>query len=127
IRSRETMDYAIAFAETGHLVFATLHANNANQAIDRIIHFFEADRHNQLFMDLSLNMKAIVAQQLIPTIDGNGRRAAIEILINSQRMADLISKVVMQEITAEMKLSRELRIKAFAWGLYELNRAKRRG
>ena len=71
IRSRETMDYAIAFAETGHLVFATLHANNANQAIDRIIHFFEADRHGQLFMDLSLNLKAMVALQLIPTVDGN--------------------------------------------------------
>ena len=98
IRSRETMDYAIAFAETGHLVFATLHANNANQAIDRIIHFFEADRHNQLFMDLSLNLRAMVAQQLIPTIDGNSRRAAIEILINSPLISDLIRKGDVHEI-----------------------------
>ena len=98
IRSRETMDYAIAFAETGHLVFATLHANNANQAIDRIIHFFEADRHGQLFMDLSLNLKAMIAQQLIPTIDGTGRRAAIEVLINSPLISDLIRKGDVHEI-----------------------------
>ena len=72
IRNREVMNYAIQYAETGHLVFATLHANNANQAVDRIIHFFESDRHNQLFMDLSLNLQAIIAQQLIPTADGKG-------------------------------------------------------
>ncbi|MEE1124157.1 MAG: ATPase, T2SS/T4P/T4SS family, partial [Acinetobacter pseudolwoffii] len=124
IRSRETMDYAIAFAETGHLVFATLHANNANQAIDRIIHFFEADRHNQLFMDLSLNMKAIVAQQLIPTIDGNGRRAAIEILINSPLIADLIRKGDVHEIKDLMKRSRELGMQTFDQALYDLYKAK---
>jgi twitching motility protein PilU len=83
IRSRETMDYAIAFAETGHLVLATLHANNANQALDRIIHFFEADRHSQFIWIYHLISRAMVAQQLIPTPDGNSRRAAIEILINT--------------------------------------------
>ncbi|MEC7471911.1 MAG: PilT/PilU family type 4a pilus ATPase, partial [Pseudomonadota bacterium] len=81
IRTRETMDYAVAFAETGHLCLATLHANNANQALDRIINFFPPDRHNQVWMDLSLNLKAIVAQQLVPTPDGKGRRAVIEVLI----------------------------------------------
>ena len=124
IRSRETMDYAIAFAETGHLVFATLHANNANQAIDRIIHFFEADRHNQLFMDLSLNLKAIVAQQLITTIDGNSRRAAIEILINSPLVADLIRKGDVHEIKDLMKRSRELGMQTFDQALYDLYKAK---
>ena len=124
IRSRETMNYAIAFAETGHLVFATLHANNANQAIDRIIHFFEADRHSQLFMDLSLNLKAIVAQQLIPTIDGNSRRAAIEILINSPLVADLIRKGDVHEIKDLMKRSRELGMQTFDQALYDLYKAK---
>lgn len=124
IRNREVMSYAIQYAETGHLVFATLHANNANQAIDRIIHFFEADRHNQLFMDLSLNMKAIVAQQLIPTIDGNGRRAAIEILINSPLIADLIRKGDVHEIKDLMKRSRELGMQTFDQALYDLYKAK---
>ena len=124
IRSRETMDYAIAFAETGHLVFATLHANNANQAIDRIIHFFEADRHGQLFMDLSLNLKAIVAQQLIPTIDGNSRRAAIELLINSPLVSDLIRKGDVHEIKDLMKRSRELGMQTFDQALYDLYKAK---
>lgn len=120
IRSRETMNYAIAFAETGHLVFATLHANNANQAIDRIIHFFEADRHNQLFMDLSLNLKAVVAQQLVPTIDGQSRRAAIEILINSPLISDLIRKGEVNEIKDLMKRSRELGMQTFDQALFEL-------
>ena len=124
IRSRETMDYAIAFAETGHLVFATLHANNANQAIDRIIHFFEADRHGQLFMDLSLNLKAMVAQQLIPTVDGNSRRAAIEILINSPLISDLIRKGDIHEIKDLMKRSRELGMQTFDQALYDLYKAK---
>ena len=123
IRSRETMDYAIAFAETGHLVFATLHANNANQAIDRIIHFFEADRHGQLFMDLSLNLKAMVAQQLIPTIDGNSRRAA-KILINSPLISDLIRKGDIHEIKDLMKRSRELGMQTFDQALYDLYKAK---
>ena len=120
IRSRETMDYAIAFAETGHLVFATLHANNANQAIDRIIHFFEADRHSQLFMDLSLNLKAMVAQQLIPTPDGLSRRAAIEILINSPLISDLIRKGEVHEIKDLMKRSREIGMQTFDQALFDL-------
>lgn len=120
IRSRETMNYAIAFAETGHLVFATLHANNANQAIDRIIHFFEADRHNQLFMDLSLNLKAVVAQQLVPTLDGQSRRAAIEILINSPLISDLIRKGEVNEIKDLMKRSRELGMQTFDQALFDL-------
>ncbi|KAF5276909.1 hypothetical protein FQR65_LT16134 [Abscondita terminalis] len=123
IRSRETMDYAIAFAETGHLVFATLHANNANQAIDRIIHFFESDRHSQLFMDLSLNLKAMVAQQLIPTPDGNSRRAAIEILINSPLVSDLIRKGDVHEIKDLMKRSRELGMQTFDQALFDLYKA----
>jgi len=103
IRHRETMDYAIAFAETGHLVLATLHANNANQAMDRIINFFPEDRRDQLFMDLSMNLKAVVAQLLIPRKDGKGRRAAIEVLINTPLMSDLISKGEIHEIKALMK------------------------
>ena len=120
IRSRENMNYAIAFAETGHLVFATLHANNANQAIDRIIHFFEADRHNQLFMDLSLNLRAVVAQQLVPTLDGQSRRAAIEILINSPLISDLIRKGEVNEIKDLMKRSRELGMQTFDQALFDL-------
>ena len=123
IRSRETMDYAIAFAETGHLVFATLHANNANQAIDRIIHFFDADRHNQLFMDLSLNLRAIIAQQLVPTVDGQSRRAAIEILINSPLMSDLIRKGEVHEIKDLMKRSVELGMQTFDQALFDLYKA----
>ena len=124
IRSKETMNYALAFAETGHLVFATLHANNANQAIERIIHFFETERHNQLFLDLSLNLKAIVAQQLIPTIDGNSRRAAIEILINSPLISDLIRKGEVSEIKDLMKRSRELGMQTFDQALFDLYKAR---
>ena len=123
IRSRETMDYAIAFAETGHLVLATLHANNANQALDRIVHFFEADRHPQLHMDLSLNLKAMVAQQLIPTPDGNSRRAAIEILINTPLLADYIRKGEVHEIKDLMKRSRELGMQTFDQALFDLYKA----
>lgn len=123
IRSREVMDYAIAFAETGHLVLATLHANNANQALDRIIHFFESDRHNQLYMDLSLNLKAMVAQQLIPTPDGNSRRAAIEILINTPLLADYIRKGEIHEIKDLMKRSRELGMQTFDQALFDLYKA----
>jgi twitching motility protein PilU len=120
IRTREVMDYAIAFAETGHLVLATLHANNANQALDRIIHFFESDRHNQLYMDLSLNLKAIVAQQLIPTPDGKSRRACIETLINTPLIADYIRKGEIHEIKGVMKRSRELGMQTFDQALYDL-------
>jgi len=120
IRTRETMDYAIQYAETGHLVFATLHANNANQAIDRIIHFFEAEHHEQILMDLSLNLRAIVAQQLIATPDGKGRRAAIEILLNSQLIGDYIRKGEIHEIKPVMKRSRELGMQTFDQALFDL-------
>jgi len=120
IRTREVMDYAIAFAETGHLVLATLHANNANQALDRIIHFFESDRHNQLYMDLSLNLKGIVAQMLIPTPDGKSRRACIEVLINTPLVADYIRKGEVHEIKGVMRRSGELGMQTFDQALYTL-------
>lgn len=120
IRSREVMDYALAFAETGHLVFATLHANNANQALDRILHFFDADRHGQLLMDLSLNLRAVIAQQLIATRDGKKLRAAIEILINSPLMQDYIRKGELHEIKDLMKRSREIGMQTFDQALFDL-------
>jgi twitching motility protein PilU len=120
VRSRETMDHAIAFAETGHLCLCTLHANNANQALDRIIHFFPADRHRQLWMDLSLNLKAIVAQQLIPTPDGQGRRACLEVLINTPLAQDLIRKGEVADLKELMKKSTELGMQTFDQALYEL-------
>ena len=120
IRELETMEHAIAFSETGHLVFATLHANNANQALDRIINFFPHEKRDQLLMDLSLNTKAFVAQQLIPTMDGKGRRAAIEILINSPLISDLIRKGEIHEIKEIMKKSREIGMQTFDQALYEL-------
>jgi len=120
IRARETMDYAVAFAETGHLCLATLHANNANQALDRIINFFPADRQNQVWMDLSLNLKAIVAQQLIPTPDGKGRRAVIEVLINTPLAADLIRKGEVHELKGLMKRSTDLGMQTFDQALYNL-------
>ncbi|HBM08411.1 MULTISPECIES: PilT/PilU family type 4a pilus ATPase [Pseudomonadaceae] len=120
VRTRETMDYAVAFAETGHLCLATLHANNANQALDRIINFFPADRHQQVWMDLSLNLKAIVAQQLIPTPDGKGRRAVIEVLINTPLAADLIRKGEVHELKSLMKRSTDLGMQTFDQALYSL-------
>jgi twitching motility protein PilU len=120
IRHQETMDYAIAFSETGHLVLATLHANNANQAMDRIINFFPEERRGQLFMDLSLNLKAVVAQLLIPRKDGKGRRAAIEVLINTPLMADLIGKGEVHEIKALMKESTEHGMQTFDQALFQL-------
>lgn len=120
VRSRETMDYAIAFAETGHLCLCTLHANNANQALDRIIHFFPADRHSQLWMDLSLNLKGIVAQQLIPTPDGNGRRACLEVLLNTPLASDIIRKGNVHELKELMKKSNEVGMQTFDQALYEL-------
>ena len=123
VRSREVMDYAMAFAETGHLVFATLHANNANQALDRILHFFNADRHSQLLMDLSLNLRAVIAQQLIATRDGNKLRAAIEILINSPLMQDYIRKGELHEIKDLMKRSREIGMQTFDQALFDLYKA----
>jgi twitching motility protein PilU len=120
IRTRETMEHAITFAETGHLVLATLHANNANQALDRIQHFFPAERHGQLWMDLSLNMKALIAQQLIPLADGSGRRAAIEILINTPLASDLIRKGEVHKLKELMARSNELGMRTFDQALYEL-------
>lgn len=120
VRSRETMDHAIAFAETGHLCLCTLHANNANQALDRIIHFFPADRHKQLWMDLSLNLKGIVAQQLIPTPDGQGRRACLEVLLNTPLAADLIRKAAVHDLKDLMKRSNEVGMQTFDQALYEL-------
>ena len=120
VRTREAMDHAVAFAETGHLVLATLHANNANQALDRIVHFFPADRHGQLWMDLSLNLKAIVAQQLIPTPDGKGRRAVIEVMLNTPLLADLVRKGEVHALKELMSKSRELGMQTFDQALFDL-------
>lgn len=120
IRTSETMDYAIAFAETGHLCLATLHANNANQALDRIINFFPADRQHQVWMDLSLNLRGMVAQQLIPTVDGEGRRAAIEVLINTPLVSDNIRKGEVHVLKEIMTKSREQGMQTFDQALYDL-------
>jgi twitching motility protein PilU len=120
IRTREVMEHAITFAETGHLVLTTLHANNANQALDRILHFFPEDRRDQVLMDLSLNLRGIIAQQLIPRPDGNGRRAAVEILLNTPLMADLIHKNKLHKIKELMARSGEQGMKTFDQALYEL-------
>jgi twitching motility protein PilU len=120
IRTQETMDYAIAFAETGHLCLATLHANNANQALDRIINFFPSDRQHQVWMDLSLNLRGMVAQQLVPTVDGKGRRAAIEILINTPLVSDLIRKGDVHALKEIMSKSTELGMQTFDQALFNL-------
>lgn len=122
IRHPETMEHAIAFAETGHLCLATLHANNANQAMDRIINFFPEERRPQLLMDLSLNMKAVVAQRLIPTIDGKGRRAAIEIMVNTPLMADMILRGEVHSMKELIKKSGEHGMRTFDQALYYLYR-----
>ncbi|MBM3342093.1 MAG: PilT/PilU family type 4a pilus ATPase [Betaproteobacteria bacterium] len=123
IRDRETMDYAIAFAETGHLCMATLHANSANQALDRIINFFPEERRQQLLMDLSLNVRGIVSQRLLPKRDGKGRVAAVEILLNTPLIADLIFKGEVTDIKDVMKKSRELGMQTFDQHLFELYEA----
>ena len=120
IRDAETMEHAIAFAETGHLCLGTLHANSANQTIDRIINFFPEERRNQLLMDLSGNLRAIVSQRLIRTSDGKGRRAAMEILINTPIIAEKILKGEFHEIKALMGKARELGMRTFDWSLFEL-------
>ena len=120
IRTRETMDYAVAFAETGHLCLATLHANNANQALDRIINFFPADRQQQVWMDLSLNLRGMVAQQLIPAVDGKERRAAIEVLINTPLVSDTIRKGDVHLIKEIMSKSTEQGMQTFDQALYQL-------
>ncbi|MCK2185564.1 PilT/PilU family type 4a pilus ATPase [Halomonas getboli] len=119
IRTRETMEHALAFAETGHLCLATLHANNANQALDRIIHFFPHERHDQVWLDLSLNLQAIVAQQLLPTREG-GRCPAIEILLKSPLIADLIRKGEVSEVKNIMARSRDMGMQTFDQALYDL-------
>jgi twitching motility protein PilU len=120
IRDRETMDHAVAFAETGHLCMATLHANSANQALDRIINFFPEERRAQLLMDLSLNLKALVSQRLLPRQEGKGRIAAVEIMLNTPLIADLIFKGEVAEIKELMKRSRELGMQTFDQSLFDL-------
>jgi len=120
IRDQQTMDHAIAFAETGHLCLATLHANNTNQALDRIINFFPQARHKQLLLDLSLNVKALISQRLLPTPSGKGRRAAIEVLLNTPLMSDLIMKGEVHEIKALMTKSRDQGMQTFDHALFEL-------
>jgi twitching motility protein PilU len=123
IRDRDTMDHAIAFAETGHLAMATLHANSANQALDRIINFFPEERKHQLLMDLSLNIRALVSQRLIPKKDGKGRAAAVEILLNSPLISDMIFKGEVHEIKGIMAKSRELGMQTFDQHLFDLYEA----
>ncbi|MDX1454333.1 MAG: PilT/PilU family type 4a pilus ATPase [Gammaproteobacteria bacterium] len=123
IRDRDTMEYAVQFAETGHLCLSTLHANSANQALDRIINLFPEERREQLLMDLSLNLKAIVSQRLIPHISGKGRSAALEIMLNSPLIADLIFKGEVAQIKEIMSKSNELGMQTFDQALFNLYEA----
>ena len=125
IRDRETMDYAIAFAETGHLCLATLHANSANQALDRIINFFPEDRRQQLLMDLSLNLRALISQRLLPKKGEKGRVPAVEVLLNSPLISDLIFKGEVPGIKEVMKRSRELGMQTFDQALFDLYEEER--
>jgi len=120
VRERETMEHAVAFAETGHLCLATLHANSANQALDRIINFFPEERRAQLLMDLSLNLRGLISQRLIPMKEGKGRCAAVEIMLNSPLISDLIFKGEVHEIKEIMKKSRELGMQTFDQALFDL-------
>jgi twitching motility protein PilU len=120
IRDRETMEHAVAFAETGHLCMATLHANSANQALDRIINFFPEERRSQLLMDLSLNLRALVSQRLLPRQEGKGRIAAVEILLNTPLVSDMIFKGEVGEIKEVMKRSREQGMQTFDQALFDL-------
>jgi twitching motility protein PilU len=120
IRDTETMEHAITFAETGHLCLGTLHSNSANQTLDRIINFFSEERRKQLLMDLSSNLRAIISQRLVRTADGKGRKAAIEILINTPIIADKLLKGEFHEIKAIMAKSQELGMRTFDWSLFEL-------
>jgi twitching motility protein PilU len=119
IRDHETMEHAVAFAETGHLCLATLHANSANQALDRIINFFPEERRGQLLMDLSLNLKAVISQRLVPKQDGKGRAAIVEILLNSPLISDLIFKGHVTEIKEIMKKSRNMGMQTFDQALFD--------
>lgn len=125
IRSMETMEYAMSFADTGHLCVATLHANNANQAIERIMHLAPPEQHEKLRFDLSLNLRAIVAQQLVPTVDGKGRVAAIEILLNSPLVTDLIQRNEIGSLKEAMKKGKEMGMQSFDMALYELYKQNR--
>ena len=120
IRDRETMDYAIAFAETGHLCMATLHANSTNQALDRIINFFPEERRTQLLTDLSLNLQAVVSQRLVPREGGRGRVAAVEVLLNSPLVAELVHEGRIHEIKEQMKKSTAMGMQTFDQALYDL-------
>ncbi|MBO2674288.1 PilT/PilU family type 4a pilus ATPase [Shewanella algae] len=120
IRTQETMEFALSFAETGHLCMATLHANNANQALDRIMHLVPESKHQQLLFDLSLNLRGIVAQQLVPKVDGSGRRAAIEVLINTPRVASLIQKNELHVLKDTMAKSNEQGMQTFDQALFKL-------
>ncbi len=119
IRDRETMEHAVAFAETGHLCLATLHANSANQALDRIINFFPEERRQQLLMDLSLNLRAMISQRLIPKQDGKGRSAAVEVMLNTPLISDLVFKGEVSEIKEIMKKSRNLGMQTFDQALFD--------
>lgn len=121
IRSRETMEHVLAFAETGHLCLSTLHANNANQALDRIINFFPEERHKQLFLDLSLNLQGFISQRLIPTPEGK-RVAAVEILLGTPRVCDLIKQGNVLELKEVMEKGEQQGMKAFDYALYDLFR-----
>lgn len=123
IRSMETMEYAMAFADTGHLCVATLHANNANQAIERIMHLAPSELHNKLRYDLSLNLRALIAQQLVPTVDGKGRVAAIEIMLNSPLVADYIQKGQIGNLKDAMQKGKEMGMQTFDMALYDLYKA----
>jgi twitching motility protein PilU len=125
IRDMEVMEHAVAFAETGHLALGTLHANNSNQAMDRIINFFPEARRHQLLMDLSLNLKAVISQRLLPLKEGKGRAAAVEVLLNSPLISDLIFKGEIHEIKEIMKKSRELGMQTFDQALFDLYEAGR--
>ena len=127
IRDRETMEYAMNFAETGHLCMGTLHANSSNQALERIVNFFPEERHPQLYMDLSMNMRGIISQRLVPTPDGKGRSAAIEILLNTPLIADLIFKGDIGGIKAVMTKSKELGMQTFDMALFDLYEAGKIG
>ena len=114
------MEHAITFAETGHLCLGTLHSNNANQTLDRIVNFFPDERRRQVLMDLSSNLRAVISQRLIRTVDGKGRRAAVEILLNTPIVADKLLKGEFHEIKAIMSKSQELGMRTFDWSLFEL-------
>lgn len=124
IRSREVMEYALTFAETGHLVLATLHANNANQALDRIVHFFPAEKHDQIWMDLSLNLRGIVAQQLVPAIDGKSRVPVVEVMLNTPLISDHIRRKEVHLLKPLIAKSKELGMQTFDQALYELYAAE---